>query len=392
MFKRMRYQQGCIAREPRSNGPDVWIFRWRETQPNGQRANRKVVVGTVEEYSTRSAAQKAADAIRVHVNKETPHSVLQPLTCEQLIAHYRTRELVADSNKRAYSTKAAYKCYLDNWIRPRWGSYRLTDVRTVAVEEWVGSLALAAGTKAKIRNIMSAVFNHAIRHEWLDKNPISLVRQSAKRERIPTVLDAAEIGALLSELQCPYRQMVLLAATTGLRVSELLGLKWSDVNFELLEICLKRGVVHQIPGDVKTEASRKPIPLDPDLAQSLLEWRQASPFNQDIDWVFASPEMEGKQPYWPENLLRRHIRPAAKRCAIHKPIGWHTFRHSYATHLKANGEDVKVVQESLRHANSRITLDTYTQALTPAKREAQTKVVRMILPERTQTVAAGGGK
>ena len=155
---------------------------------------------------------------------------------------------------------------------------------------------------------------------------------------------------------------------------------------------MKRAVVHQVAGNPKTEASRKPLPLDPDLAQSLLAWRQASPFNQDHDWIFASPEMQGKQPYWPENLLRRHIRPAAKRCGTKKPIGWHTFRHSYATHLKANGEDIKVVQEALRHANSRITLDTYTQALTPAKREAQTKVVRMILPERTQAAVAGGTK
>jgi integrase len=69
-----------------------------------------------------------------------------------------------------------------------------------------------------------------------------------------------------------------------------------------------------------------------------------------------------------------------------------TFRHSYATQLKANGEDVKVVQESLRHANSRITLDTYIQALTPAKRQAQAKVVNMILPRRIQTAEAGGGK
>ena len=392
MFKRIRYQQGCLAREGRSNGPDVWIFRWRETQPNGQRTNRKVVVGTVEEYSTRSAAQKAVDALRIHVNKDTPRSPLQPLTCEQLIAHYTEKELAEDNDKRAYSTKAAYKCYLNNWILPRWGSYRLTDVKTVAVEEWLGKLSLAAGTKAKLRNIMSATFNHAIRHEWLDKNPISLVRQSAKRETIPTVLDAAEISALLTELQHPYRQMVLLAATTGLRASELLALKWCDINFESLEICLDRGVVHQVVGDLKTETSRKPLPLDPDLAHSLLVWRQTSPYNQEHDWVFASPEMQGKQPYWPENLLRRHIRPGAKRCGINKPIGWHTFRHSYATHLKANGEDVKVVQESLRHANSRITLDTYTQALTPAKREAQTKVVRMILPERNQTAEAGGGK
>ena len=218
------------------------------------------------------------------------------------------------------------------------------------------------------------------------------MRQSAKRECIPAVLEAPEIGALLTELNHPYRQMVFLASTTGLRVSELLALKWHDIHFESLEICLNRGVVHQVIGDLKTEASRKPLPLDSDLAQSLLAWRRMSPFNQEDDWVFASPEMRGKQPYWPENLMRRHIRPAAKRCGINKQIGWHTFRHSYATHLKANGEDVKVVQESLRHANSRITLDTYTQALTPAKREAQTKVVRMILPERIQTATAGGGK
>lgn len=114
MFKRMRYQQGCIARERRSNGPDVWIFRWRETNPSGQRTNRKVVVGTVEQYPVRSAAQKAADALRIHVNKETPRAALQPLTCEQLIAHCVERELSEGNRKKAYSTKAAYKCYLDN--------------------------------------------------------------------------------------------------------------------------------------------------------------------------------------------------------------------------------------------------------------------------------------
>jgi integrase len=392
MFKRIRYQQGCIARERRNSGPDVWIFRWRETQPDGQRRNRKVVVGTVEEYSTRSEAQKATDALRIHVNKETPRSILQALNCEQVIAHYVERELAEDNDNRAYSTKAAYKCYLDNWILPRWRTYLLDEVKTVAVEEWLGKLPMAAGTKAKLRNIMSAIFNHAMRHEWAEKNPISLVRQSAKREAIPGVLDLAEISALLTELQHPYKQMVFLAAVTGLRVSELLALRWGDINFDSLEISLSRGIVHQVIGDLKTEASRKPLPLDPDLAQSLLEWQRVAVFNTQHDWVFASPEMRGKQPYWPENILRRHIRPAADRCGIRKPIGWHTFRHSYATHLKANGEDVKVVQESLRHANSRVTLDTYTQALTPAKRQAQTKVVKMILPERIQTAVAGGEK
>ncbi len=90
--------------------------------------------------------------------------------------------------------------------------------------------------------------------------------------------------------------------------------------------------------------------------------------------------MRGKQPYWPDNLMKRHIRPVAKAAGIHKRIGWHTFRHTFGTLLKANGEDVKTVQELLRHANSRITLEVYTQAVTSQKRAAQSKVVRMMVP------------
>ena len=78
--------------------------------------------------------------------------------------------------------------------------------------------------------------------------------------------------------------------------------------------------------------------------------------------------------------MKRYIRPAARKLGINKDIGWHTFRHSFGTLLKANGEDVKTVQELLRHANSRITLDVYTQATTTNKRAAQSKVVQMIVP------------
>lgn len=99
--------------------------------------------------------------------------------------------------------------------------------------------------------------------------------------------------------------------------------------------------------------------------------------------------MQGKQPYWPDNLMKRYIKPVAREAGIHKNIGWHTFRHSFGMLLKANGEDVKTVQELLRHANSRITLDVYTQAVNSHKRAAQSKVVRMMVPnlgERTKVV------
>src|SRR5947209_18818277 len=79
--------------------------------------------------------------------------------------------------------------------------------------------------------------------------------------------------------------------------------------------------------------------------------------------------------------MRYHIRPVAKRLGINKQIAWHTLRRSYATILKANGEDVKVVQELLRHASKRMTVDVYAQALSADKRKAQSRVVQMIHPK-----------
>jgi integrase len=132
-----------------------------------------------------------------------------------------------------------------------------------------------------------------------------------------------------------------------------------------------------VVGDCKTEASAKPVPLDSYMADDLLRWRRQSAYALDDGYVFASETMEGKQPYWPDDLMKRHIRPVAKANGIHKRIGWHTFRHTFGALLKANGQDVKTVQKLLRHANSRITLEVYTQATTSNERTAQSKVVKM---------------
>ena len=383
MYRRTSYQRGTVLREKRKRSPDVWIFRWRETDLKGQQKRCKRIIGTVQQYPTEAAALRAADAVRTDINQQSTSARSAPATLQQLVEHYQLKELDQedDQGRKSHATKEAYRLYIKNWILPRWGSYRLAEVKTVAVEDWLGKIPRSRGTKAKIRNIMSAIFNHAIRYEWGQKNPITLVRQSAKREKIPTVLEASEIQLLLTVLEPRERTLALLAAGTGLRVGELLALKWSDVDFETLDISVTRSIVHQVVGPCKTEASQKPVPLDGFMAEDLLAWRKTSPYAMEDDWIFASPWMHGEQPYWPEGLIKRHIRPAAQKAGITKHLSWHTFRHTYSTLLRANGEDVKVVQELLRHANSRITLDIYTQAMTPAKRQAQSKIVEMILPQ-----------
>ncbi len=154
---------------------------------------------------------------------------------------------------------------------------------------------------------------------------------------------------------------------------------------------MTRSVFQSVVGRCKTEASKKPVPLDPWVAEELLMWKESAPHNQLDDWVFASPRTKGKRPYQPDMILQRGIRPAAVEAGITKRIGWHTFRHTFSTLLKASGVDVKVMQELLRHANSRITLDIYTQAMSPEKRKAQTRVVKMFLKrDGKQNLRTGG--
>ncbi len=232
-------------------------------------------------------------------------------------------------------------------------------------------------------NMMHAIFNHAIRWEWHSHNPITRIRQSAKRSRIPVVLSIAQIQVLLDNLREPVRTMVLVDVSTGLRIGELLALQWRDIDFENLEISVTRFISLQHIGECKTETSRKPVPMDVEITESLWRSRHNSGYPKPEDWVFASPHTNGKQPYWPGTLYRAHLRPAAKAAGIPGKIGWHTFHHTFAILLKANGEDMKTVQELLKHAKSTITMNIYAQGVTELKRNGQSRIVRMVIGGNT---------
>ena len=371
-------QNGSIMRSPRLCGPDVWEFRWREAGPDGKRKHRRIVIGSIVQFSDKSSALVEVSALRREINLNDPRLSLQPVTVSELVNHYRQRELATDHTWKTHSTKVTYQGYLNKWILPRWRNYALSAVNAGEVELWLRSLPLARATCAKIRNLMSVVFNHGIRHQVYSRNPIRLVRQSAKRRKIPVVLSVSEVQQLLDALALRERTLVLLDVGTGLRMSELFGLKWKDIDFDANEISVVRSIVMQVTGPCKTESSQKPIPLDPCLAEALRVWRQHVRYGGPEDWVFANPRMKGRQPYWGQEIMRKVIRPIAIQRGITKHIGWHTFRHTYSTLLRAIRVDIKVMQELLRHASSRVTMDTYTQAVTSQKRKAQSGVIRLL--------------
>lgn len=377
-----RLQQGSLLKLKRKSGPDVWVLRWYD-ETGATRIYRKRTLGNVIRYPHLRDAERAADALRNTINAE----FIVPETVAELVTHYRSHELTED--KKAYATVEANTHYLANHIVPKWGALYLSDIRTVDVELWLHTLKYAPGTRSKIRNIMSAVFNHAIRHEWMDRNPITKVRVSAKRLREPDVLSPAELAALIAVLDLRERAMVMLVGSTGLRRSELVALTWADIDLELMQVNVRRSCVRNHFGDTKTEASRKPVPLHPSVVKSLGIWRNESAYAGDNDFLFPSIRRKGKQPLSPDTLLKKVIRPAVKRAGIEgKAIGWHSFRHSLATNLRSAGVDLKTAQELLRHANSRITLDVYTRAISANKREANNRVMEMVFEAGRKALSA----
>jgi integrase len=372
-----RFQNGSLIRVKNKNAADTWFLRYYE-DVLGKRVYRKRKIGTVRDYPHRRDAEKAVLSLRSEINSNS--GVRSPETVNSLIAHYSVHELGAESGKRS-STREVYAGFLKLHVAPQWGSYRISEIKTVAVEKWLHGLEYAPATKNKIRNIMSAVFNHAIRHEWMQHNPITHVRCSSKRLREPDVLTPEEFNSLLDELPLRERVMVMLAGTTGLRRSELIALTWRDLDFNLLQVDVNKSCVRAQIGDTKTVASAKPVPLHPVVASALRKWRSATPYSGEDDFLFPSIRENGTKPVWPDMILQKIIRPALERAGIRgKRVGWHTFRHSLGTNLRSLGVDVKVAQELLRHANSKITLDLYTQAVSSQKREANARVVEMLLP------------
>jgi integrase len=242
-----------------------------------------MVIGSIAHFSDKSSALLEVAALRREINLNNPRLSLHPVTVSELVNHYRQRELATDHTWKTHSTKVTYQGYLNKWILPRCKNYALFAINAGEVEMWLRSLPLARATCAKIRNLMSVVFNHGIRHQVYSRNPIRLVRQSAKRRRIPVGLSVSEVQQLLDALALRERTLVLLDVGTGLRMSELFGLKWKDVDFDANEISVGRSIVMQVTSPCKTESSQKPVPLDPYLAAALQAWRQQAKYRGPED-------------------------------------------------------------------------------------------------------------
>ena len=372
---RVRYQFGSLYLR-KGVKYSAWYFRYYDYGPDGKRFRRNLMIGTHGQYPSEAAAMRAVEALRLSINSGKPR--LKPATMETLIERFTKEEM-----PERYSTRAAYSSLLRRWIKPQWGSTRVDRIEALAVEHWLKSVPLAPKTKANIRNLMHLLVECARRWKLVENNAIELVRQSSRRLTTPRRLTSEEFQRLLNELKEPYWTMVVLAGCLGLRVGEILGLQWQDLDLLKARMSIRRDVYQYRVDAVKTPTSEAPLPLAPELVEALLQWRSQASFTEPEDFVFASERQTHQHPHGggPRGdsvILKNHLKPAALRAGI-GAIGWHTFRHTNATVLEQVGVRMKVAQEMLRHADIQTTMNVYTGAMETDKREAAQRVAQRML-------------
>jgi integrase len=268
------------------------------------------------------------------------------------------------------------------YIEPQWGSKPLLSVKAAVVRAWLLKLDLSAKTKSHIHGLMKRLFTFAMLWEWYpqsDKNPMSLffIPGGSKREKEPRVLTPEQFAKLLEIVPEPYRTMIIVSMCLGLRCSEMVGLRWADIDFLAEVIFIRRAVVEGRTGNTKTPPSKARLPLDPQLAAVFKAYHAVAICKGQRDWVFASPRTAGEKPLLPNNVQYTILRPAGKAIGLDFNLGWHTFRHTYKSWMDRVGATLVEKRDLMRHADAGTTENIYGEVTMDQMREVNAKVVTL---------------
>jgi integrase len=369
--------------QKRASGDHVWIFRWRDRNA----VHRGEIFGTISQLRNLSQARAEAERLRLrekHLGVDNAEKN-GTITFGQLVERYK-KEQMPDR----YSTRHCYTSWLDVHILPRWGYSSIESVADpLNVEQWLSELDLAPKSKGHVRCLMNVLFTFAMKWRLfpIGRNPMELVaiKGGIKRRLKPAILSQRQVALLLTNIPEDHvRLFVILSMCLGLRLSEVLGLQWGDIDWKELQISVRRGVVQGRLGEVKTEYSEAQVPLDRDLARLLHRWKLNAEFAAPSDWIFASPFAEGKSPYFPTSV-RRKIHAGALRAGLsHLLKGEPTkiFRHSYRSWLGASNTPIAIIKDLMRHADIRTTMNEYGNVMPEPMRSANSMVVQMALRSR----------
>ena len=353
----MREQKGYVFHRGNS-----WFVRYYDTDATGKRVQKceKLKVAYGGEYRTRRSVQPFIDEILAPLNSGLLNPQATMLVTEFVDTIYLPQYV--EKQLRPASLKQ-YRDVWSNHLKNRMGKLTLRSFRTVHGEQMLADVAAKAKLgRSSLRHckaFLSGAFKQAKRLGILDGiNPVMDVSipRVPEPEEDTYAYNLSEIRTMLAVPE-PARTVVLTAAFTGLRKSELRGLTWDNFNGE--ELSVKRSVWGGVANEPKTKRSRACIPVVKQLADALEAHRLRM-------GILAQPNLPifqagNGQPLNLDNLARRVIAPVAKW------HGWHGFRRGLATNLHALGVDDKTIQAILRHSNIGITQNIYIKSVSESQ-------------------------
>ena len=298
----------------------------------------------------------------------------------------------------AKSTQDRYQGVIDRYLIPAFGPLCLRDLTPITLQQYLSSLAtckLAHASRAKIRTVLGAILGTATRkYHLLVTNPMEGLRlppdRTGKRRSKP-YLTPAQLKEFVARIPEPYATMVYVAIYTGLRVSELAGLRWNDLGDGTITIDERfcRGDW----GSPKTESSNATIPVNRSVLERIhrlkllrVEVKAGRAVRKYVivkshkpnDLIFQSVR-DGK-PIRDNNILTRFIKPAGREMDL-PWVNWRCLRASHAVWLKLAGADVKDAQGQMRHSRASTTMDVYQQYVPESQRQVVDRLDRLSMTQ-----------
>ncbi len=272
------------------------------------------------------------------------------------------------------SSMRIYFYQLEKHILPTLGEFSLRDIGVAHIEACLSKLKQkghATSTLRSVRATFATVLRSAVKRGYIERihaHGVCIREADSKKER--RFYSPEQTRTLLGTLTEPCASVVLVAVLTGLRIGEILGLRWKRIDQTASTLEVAENYSSGEFGLPKRKSSRRVIPISSTLAGVLKNLRASANSATPEDLVFQTAK---GTPLNDKNLYNRELAPACDE--IGQPrISWHSFRHTHATLLHASGEPMKTAQTLLGHSDLETTLNVYTHAVSDSQKRAVEQV------------------
>jgi integrase len=295
----------------------------------------------------------------------------------------------------AKTTRDSYEATISKYLKPSFGASCLRDLTPLTLQRYFSAMAgqhIAHPSIVKVRDALSSILRSAVRYGFLVSNPLDGLQlpPDKRGRRAKPFISPKQFDYLVQSVPEPYATMLYVSVWTGLRVSELIGLKWRCIHAD--SISIEERYCRGDWASPKTQSSAATIGVDSEVIARILrlksltvrvragravrEYRVVKADGPN-DLVFQS--VKDGRPMNDQNVLKRHLQPAARKLGM-PFVNWRCLRTSHATWLVQAGADPKSVQGQMRHSRISTTMDIYAQIVPAAQRQAIVKLSEFAKP------------